>query len=241
MAKAQDDDDTHLDRISQLTGDITDAEPGVLARLRGLIAAAQEAVAEDARPSVMSRAASVSLSEEDREAFRPAPLTAEDRRNPPLRVVRVDERDDLIEARIAGPLSALAESERLGPFVVDGGSVFFEFYRPVRRFEVTESGAAAPAFVLTCARRPAFGTTGPLTLDLQPGTVWIRGDLLGGGLPAGAYAGITVDDGKLTLSSPLTVGDDNVEVSAPMDATLTLKLAAGNPAAAEAGWQRRTA
>ena len=89
-----------------------------------------------------------------------------------------------------------------------------------------EQGAAAPAFVISSGRRPRFSLASTTTLDLQKGTVWIRGDLVDAGLPAGAYVGATVADGKLALPSVTSQTADRVEIEAPVNATLTLILSA---------------
>jgi len=225
-------ENARFDDVARLTSDIADTDAPTLARLCGLCAEALRETPDAGAQNLLSRLAGLAVDEDVREAVRGAKLRAADLKSPPLRVVRHDERENLIEARIAGPLSALGGAERLGPFIVDGGSVWFEFYRATRRFEVSETGAIAPAFVMTSARRPTFPSVGSLTLDLQPGTIWIRGDLISTGLPGGSYVGITVSDGKLTLPNTVSVGDDSVEVAAPLEASLTLKLKADvvNPA-----------
>jgi len=229
-------DDKHFDAVARLTQDIVDADESTLARLHGLVAAALEATPDAGVETLLSRLTRLEVPEEDREIVSGARLTGADRRTPPLRMMRVDERENLIEGRIAGPLSALGGAERLGPFVVDGGRVWFEFYRPTRRFVVTETGASTPAFVMTSARRPIFSGPGrPLTLDLQEGTIWIRGDLLSGDLPTGAYVGITVKDGKLTLPNIVNVATGEVEIAAPAEATLTLILDPGTANLSETG------
>lgn len=230
-------DDKHLDAIARLTHDITDADDTTMTRLRGLVAVTLETMSASGIETISSRLTQLEVSEENREAIRSIHLTDADSRTSPVRMVRVDEREDLIEARVAGPLSALGGAERLGPFIVDGSRVWFEFYWPARRFVVTETGASAPAFVMTSARRPIFSGPGPgpLTLDLQEGTIWIRGDLLSGSLPAGAYAGVTVSDGKLTLPNTVNVATGEVEIAAPVGATLTLELSPGTATPSESG------
>lgn len=234
MAQASD-DTARLDVVARLTRDITGADEATLSRLRALCAAAVAASPADHPDEFFSRMAQLIVTEDERDTVRAARLERADQRTPPLCVVRHDERQNLLEARIAGPLSALAAAERLGPFDLDGGRVWFDFYRAARRFEVSETGATAPAFVMTSARRPAGTPIGPLTLDLQPGTIWIRGNLLSEDLPAGAYAGITVSDGKLTLLHTVNVGTDTVEVAAPLEAKLSLTLATDSVSPSAAG------
>jgi hypothetical protein len=196
----------------------------MLERLRALSAEALRETPDREAASFLSRHLRLEAAKEIRDAVEASRLNGADLARRPVRVVRRDSREDLLEAKIAGPLTALAGAEELGPFVVDGGIVHFDFYHPARRFTVTESGAAAPAFVMTSARRPVVATPGQITLDLQEGTIWIRGDLLGAGLPPGAYAGITVSDGKVELPHTVTVGSDSVTVTAPLTANVTLEL-----------------
>jgi len=223
MAKSTS-ENTHAKDVARLISDIADTDAPTLARLCGLCAEALRVTPDAGAQNLLSRVAGLAVDENMREVVRGAKLPAADLKSPPLRVVRHDERENLLEARIAGPLSALGGAERLGPFIVDGGSVWFEFYRAARRFVVSERGVVAPAFVMTSARRPRLPSVGSLTLDLQPGTIWIRGDLVDTSLPTGAYVGITVSDGKLTLPNTVWVGDDGIEVAAPLEASLTLKL-----------------
>lgn len=228
-------ENTHFDDVARLTSDIADTDAPTLARLRGLCAEALRVTPDAGEQNLLARVAGLAVDENLREAVWGVKLSAADLKSPPLRVVRHDERENMIEGRIAGPLSALGGAERLGPFVVDGGSVWFDFYRPGRRFEVSETGAAAPALVMTNARRPRLPSVGSLRLDLQPGTIWIRGDFVCTGLPANAYVGITVSDGKLTLPNTVSVGDDSVEVAAPFEASLTLTLEANGGSPGEGG------
>lgn len=230
MAKAISDQSV-IDDVARVTGDIAPAGNGEFARLRGLLAALPQV----AKVPVPDRLSTLRIDEATREAVRGIRLDWADLRSPPLHARRHDPRDDLLAARLAGPLTALGGAERLGPFVVGDRPVFFDFWRAARRFEVTETGVAAPAFVLTSARRPNFSRPGPLTLDLQRGTVWIRGELAGAALPAGAYVGVTVSNGKLRLPSVVSAGADKVEIAAPITAELELVLTAEEVEPAEGG------
>ncbi|WP_456416446.1 hypothetical protein [Thiolapillus sp.] len=233
-------DDKHLDAVARLTQSIVDTDKATLAKLQGLIAATLRAAPDTGVETLLSRLTRMEVSEQEREAIRSIHPGDEDQHLPPLHMERIDERENLIEARISGPLSALGGAERLGPFVIDGSPVWFEFYRPARRFVVTETGASAPAFVMTSARRPVFSGAGPLTLDLQKGTIWIRGDLINNNLPAGAYVGITVDDGKLTLPNTVNTSTGQVEVSAALVATVRLKLRTNEVSLSENGCNAQT-
>lgn len=237
MAKL-DDDNKHLESVAKLTYDITDIDNKKLARLHGLLAETLKTAPDTNADTILTRLTKLDVSGATRnalEALRNIRLTATDRKILPVHVERVDDRANLINVQLATPLSAVGGAERLGPFIVDGGRVWFDFYRPARRFVVTETGASAPAFVMNSARRPLLPHRGPLTLDLQKGTVWIRGNLIDNALPAGAYVGITVSDGKLILPHIVLVDTGEVEITAPVQATLMLTLDPGSVTASASG------
>jgi hypothetical protein len=137
---------------------------------------------------------------------------------------RRDDREALLSGRLVDRLSGLQPAERLGPFDTLGGiDVWFDLYMPARRMTVREAGASA-ALVLTQARPPVF-RHGATRIDVEPGTVWVRGNLLGA-FPAGAFIGIKVTGGMLTLDHRATITDNQVEVPAPFSGSLRLDLAA---------------
>ncbi len=218
---------TAVDDIARLTLDLGAADEGELRRLRSLLSAAAKTGAGTAAIGQAPRVlAGIEVSDALRERIEGATLDRADTAKPPILAARRDLREDLVAGRVAGPLTALGGAERLGPFVVDNRPIFFEIWREARRIEVIEQGATAPAFVISSGRKPTFSRVGTTTLDLQKGTVWIRGDLVDASLPAGAYVGATVTDGKLALPSVTSQTDDRVMIAAPVKATLTLILAA---------------
>jgi hypothetical protein len=213
------------DDIARLTLDLAATDEGELRRLRGLLTATATRGA-----GTIGRAprglAGIEVGAALRERIEGGTLGRADTRKPPILAARRDLGEDLVAGRVAGPLTALGGAERLGPFSVDDRPVFFDIWRKARQIEVIEQGAAAPAFVISSGRRPTFSLAGATTLDVQKGTIWIRGDLVDGSLPAGAYVGATVSDGKLALPSVTSQTDDRVEIAAPVKATLTLILEA---------------
>ncbi|MFY1698124.1 hypothetical protein [Solwaraspora sp. WMMA2101] len=142
-------------------------------------------------------------------------------------VHRRDEREQLLAGSFVDSLTGLAPARRVGPLRTPGGvDVWYEAFVAARRLQVREAGATAPAFVVTQARPPVVGRTGTV-VEIEAGTVWIRGDLFGG-LPAGAYAGLRVTGGTLTLGTA-TVHGDVIEVPAPLSAVLRLDPAPDPP------------
>lgn len=226
---------TAIDKVARLTAGIQATDHNDLDRLRRLMVATAatsperlpKSAARHLPDSPVDEALHATLS-----AVRPS---AKELRDSPLHLARRDAHENLLELRLADSLTALGGVERLGPFIVDDRPIFFEFWHEAKRFEIVESGKSAPAFVLSSARRPRLSRRGSLTLDIQKGTVWIRGDLFNAGLPAGAYVGITVGDGSLHLPQVVTSGDQSVEITSPASAKLELVLAAEQIAAAPGG------
>lgn len=143
-----------------------------------------------------------------------------------LAVVRRDEHALLFSGGLVDSLSALVPGERLGPFATHGGiDAWFDIYLAARRLEVRHTGASMPDLVMTQAR-PAAGRRASTSVDIEAGTVWLAGALLGiAGLPASAFVGVKVKGGILKLSQQGTLNGDVLEVGAPLSGTLTLELA----------------
>lgn len=212
-----------LDDIARLTLDLSASDANEVARLRTLLSAAVVR-APDAIGRASRLPGGIEVSADLRSRIGSATLGGAEARKAPIVALRRDPGEDLVAGRVAGPLTALGGAERLGPFIVDDRPVFFDLWREARRIEVIEQGAAAPAFVISSGRRPTFSRLGETRLDLQKGTVWIRGDLIAPALPAGAYVGVTVSDGELALPNVISQNDDRIDVAAPLKATLTLVL-----------------
>jgi hypothetical protein len=141
-------------------------------------------------------------------------------------IIRRDPRTMLLPGALVDSLTGLVPGERLGPFVTQGGiDIWFDVFFAARRMEVRKAGASAPEIVFTQARLPLVrrATT---TIDIEPGTVWIRGDLVDGVLPASAFVGIKVAGGSLKLGQKATINGDAVEISAPLKGVLQLVPAA---------------
>ncbi|MER7457862.1 hypothetical protein [Micromonospora sp. NPDC126480] len=155
-------------------------------------------------------------------------------------VDRYDEREKLLAGRLVDHRSGLRPARRIGPFRTPGGTdVFWDVFAAAARLTIAETGAAAPAIVLTAARPPVVGPRG-VSVDVEPGTVWIRGDLLGG-LPADAYAGLRVTEGSLSLPAGSTVTGDRITVPAPLTAALKVAPAPDEPPAGTGGCDAGTA
>src|SRR5262249_31728506 len=105
-----------------------------------------------------------------------------------------------------------------------GTAVWFDIFAGAQRLQVRETGNPAPAVLFTEARLPELHL-GSIRIDIEPGTVWVRGDLLPAGLPANAYVGFKVTSGSLKLDTPATINGDLVEVAPHLAGVLLLELA----------------
>ena len=140
-------------------------------------------------------------------------------------IVRRDPRAMLSPDALIDKLTGLVPTERLGPFATYGGAnVWFDLFFPAHRTEIRETGNSIPAMVITQARLPLTHHNHP-TIEFEPGTVWLRGDLVDSALPASAFVGIKVTGGSLKFAQHANVSGDVIEVAAPLHCTLQLTLA----------------
>lgn len=143
-----------------------------------------------------------------------------------IAVIRRDEREMLLAGRPVDHLTALLPAERIGPFWTHGGTdIWFDIFLAARQMEVKETGVSAPAMLFTQAR-PPLARRATTIIDIEPGTVWIRGNLVSASLPSNAYVGIKVAGGSLRLSQHATITDNVIEIAPPLKGVLRLDLAA---------------
>ncbi|MBI3279530.1 MAG: hypothetical protein HYZ57_06780, partial [Acidobacteria bacterium] len=132
-----------------------------------------------------------------------------------IAVIRRDEREMLLAGRPVDHLTALLPAERIGPFWTHGGTdIWFDIFLAARQMEVKETGVSAPAMLFTQAR-PPLARRATTIIDIEPGTVWIRGNLVSASLPSNAYVGIKVAGGSLRLSQHATITDNVIEIAPP--------------------------
>ncbi len=232
MSDSANDDRSIVDAFAALTTDITQAPNEADAkRLRSVIASALRAHVREKRSrkdlpaspaplrKVVPEAISTKLAE-DLKAAEPKDLPGEVRM-----LVRRDERERLLSGSFIDGLTGLAPSERLGPFVTLGGvNIFFDVFFAARRIEVRENGVPVPALVFSQARPPV--TSGSTTsMEIEGGTVWIRGNLINSGLPASSFVGIKVASGTLKLSQSSTFNNNVVTITPPLKGSLRVDLA----------------
>lgn len=229
-----------VDRVARLTLDLPTTNVEEITRLRGLLYATNQIVPSDKNNPQERLLAGLKVDKTILGEIEQVELKSADTDKPPILAARRDLQEDLVSGRFVGPLTALGGAERLGPFVVNDRPVYFDFWREARRIDIVEDGVALPAFVISSARRQRISLGRSSTLKLQKGTVWIRGDLVNAQLPAGAYVGVTVSDGKLALPSVLTQTEGQIVVSSPLNVTLTLILASEQGISTDDGCQANT-
>jgi hypothetical protein len=143
-----------------------------------------------------------------------------------LAVVRRDEREVLLSGSLVDSLTGLRPSERIGPVVTHGGTeAWFEIFGEKQRIEVREEGSTSPVFVLTQARLPRLTGAAGRSIDIEPGTVWIRGNRLSSEFSADQWVGIRVEGGSLQPEGTFSSSGNVVQVPSPFAGTLTLEPA----------------
>lgn len=142
---------------------------------------------------------------------------------------RADEATRLVLDDITDNITGLAPTERLGPFPdVGGRERWFDLFLPAQQLVVRIDGESAPAYVLTNARVSVIGR-GRRSVRLDPGTVWIRADLMGSGFPAGSYVGINHAGGTVRLGQQASVAGSVLDVVSPFLPALELAVATDTP------------
>ena len=156
-----------IDRIARMTADLDAHGVEGVGRLRELLVASAAGGAEGAIGPVPEGLARLEVEPKRRDLVSQVRPARKDLSDPPLHIVRRDPQADHVAGHLADALTGLLGAERLGPFVIDDRPIVFEFWREARRVEITEAGAAAPAFVLGSARGPRISLGPTTTLDLQ--------------------------------------------------------------------------
>ncbi len=231
MSDPIDDDRSIIESLVNLTADITEARNEADAkRLRSVLTSVARKGLRDKHRTKIPIAES-RLHKVVPEALKAELLkSVEEGKEPELpqevvHIARRDEREILASGTLVDNLSGLAPSERLGPFMTAAGiNIWFDVFLLATRLEVREKNVAAPAFVFSKARNPTIAAT-TTTIEIDAGTVWIRGNLISGALPLSAYVGIKVSGGTLKLSQNSTFNNNIVEIVPPPKGTLSLKLA----------------
>ncbi|HMQ86328.1 MAG TPA: hypothetical protein PKB07_01990 [Flavilitoribacter sp.] len=138
---------------------------------------------------------------------------------------------------VAGSMPAWAAGARVdhtvGPFRnVDGRQFWFDFFPIETLIALYIQGIADPVllFDVKQARDGVISPNARLGIgllrsyNLSKGSIWIMSRFLAPNAPAGAYTGLTIDGGKVTLSAAPQNINNKLTISANTTVTLQLKL-----------------
>jgi len=138
-----------------------------------------------------------------------------------------------------------AIEQTVGPFKgLDGRQFWFDFYPVVRLVPIYLAGDPHPA-LLVHLHQLGLRLSDPFPLqrilellrnrriELAPGSVWMRADLLANGAPAGGYAGLRIDGGQLVFA-PRPI-EANGRLTIPAGGRCTMSLNLSPPAVPAAG------
>ncbi|MEP6712340.1 MAG: hypothetical protein ABJA37_07995 [Ferruginibacter sp.] len=114
----------------------------------------------------------------------------------------------------------------LGPFINrDSRRFWFDIYRIIPVVQVWLQGALQPFMLLPLEVNNRINIIGPRSYKIPKGSVWIHADLFATASPDNLFCGLTVADGELSFTGPLTIGAGNkLIVPNGMEAAVHLHL-----------------
>ncbi|MBW3469957.1 hypothetical protein [Arthrospiribacter ruber] len=115
---------------------------------------------------------------------------------------------------------------------IDGRQIFVDVYRVEKMVTLYQQGNNQPVLLFTGTwRSNRLAMLGNSLADmareeysLVEGSVWIRADLMGNGIPAQRYIGLAVKDGLVKLSAKPTVVNNRLVISNSSKVTVSLGL-----------------
>jgi len=121
----------------------------------------------------------------------------------------------------------------LGPFTtIDGGKIFYNFYRYIDDFKVLFPGEAQAAFIIPARfQRIILGNTNVSKITLSKGNVWIRADIMDPAAPKNRYIGLRISSGTLDLGGTFPLGSNSVQI--PKNSAVLLDISLDNSYQAE--------
>jgi hypothetical protein len=153
---------------------------------------------------------------------------------PELRVFvrEVPVRSPQLFASVPQWASGAAVDHTIGPFTnKDGRQFWFDFFRIEKQVALYIQGSPDPALLFSVRARPIFTDLNlpPVTdllpvYQLPPGSIWINSRLLAAGAPVGAFTGLTIQGGTITLSAPPQLINGKLTISASTVVTVELRL-----------------
>lgn len=114
----------------------------------------------------------------------------------------------------------------VGPFVNrDGRRFWFDFYKIIPVVQVWLQGATQPFLLIPVEVGNAVNIRGPRKYTIPKGSVWIHADVFASASPDNLYCGLTVKEGEISFSGPLTIDAANkLVIPVGMQASITLHL-----------------
>lgn len=133
-----------------------------------------------------------------------------------------------------------AVEKTVGPFVnKDGRKIWFDFYRIEKLVALFNAGQPDPAILFNVSLRKKFVNKAlppvvspAVRYKLAPGSVWLNSRILTLNAPVGAFTGLKIKGGEITLSAPPQVSGGKLTI-AP-GTVVTVKLDLVQPAVAGA-------
>ena len=114
----------------------------------------------------------------------------------------------------------------LGPFINrDGRRFWFDFFRIIPVVQVYMQGAPQPFLLLPLEVNNRINILGPRSYKIPKGSVWINADFFAAASPDNLFCGLTVADGTLNFTGPLSIGAGNkLVIPNGMEAAVNLNL-----------------
>ena len=138
-------------------------------------------------------------------------------------------REPLLHGSVPPWAAGARASRSIGPFAhQDGRRLWFDFYPVLKLVALYIQGVAEPVLLFTVRRDRPRGRKRPMpvrdarTYSLGKGSIWINARFLAPNAPTGTYVGLTIERGRIGLSSNPVSQDGKLTVSA--DTTISVEL-----------------
>lgn len=231
-------EDQMLSLLARLCGDITLAEnndANQVMRLQQVIASAiiedpQQPIVHDFQFDRVEKFTSKKLDPDDFKHL--GNLLQQTKENqvkidPSIRIFRREVPFVSSQVRGSAPSWARGASiiETIGPvFNRDGRRFWFDLYRIIPVVEVWLAGAARPFLLLPLEVNNRINIIGPRKYKVPKGSAWIHADLFAATSPDNLYCGLTVKDGELNFTEPLSITSGNkLIIPAGMEVSVSLQ------------------
>ena len=120
----------------------------------------------------------------------------------------------------------------VGPFTnKDGRQLWYDFYRIIRQVTLYIEGSPDPALLFNVRSRLSIAdiqqemaANWQPVYHLVPGSIWINSRLLAGNSPSGAFTGLTIKGGTITLSASPHLVNGNLTITTTTRVTIRLQL-----------------